>query len=85
MYFFEKLYGGEEIIFVVQKSKYFIQGYYKDGLYHMNFQKWEPVQQLLWETSKSNMADCAEEFLESPVIDGKTFWEVENEIEWVDE
>lgn len=84
-YFFEKLYGGEEIIFIVQKKKYFVQGYHKNGLYHMNLQEWEPVQQLLWETQKSNMAECAEEFLEISIFNGKTFWEVENEIEWVDE
>ena len=84
-YFFEKLYDGEEIIFTVLNKKYFVQGYFKDSRYHFELQQWLPESKIIWKTSNNRMYDCVEEFLDSQLFDGKTFWDIENEIEWVDE
>ena len=84
-YFFEKLYGGEEIVFTVFGKKYFIQGYYKENAFHFELQLWVPEEKTLWKTSNSHMYDCVEEFLDAPLFDGKTFWDIETEMQWVDE
>ena len=33
--------------------------------------------------TKPTVREVMEEFTRIPLIDGKTFWEVENELEWV--
>lgn len=33
--------------------------------------------------TKPSVQECVEEFCRTPLIDGKTFWELENELEWV--
>ena len=33
--------------------------------------------------TKPTMREVMEEFTRIPLIDGKTFWELENELEWV--
>lgn len=33
--------------------------------------------------TKSTLEEAMEEFTRIPLIDGKTFWELENELEWV--
>ena len=49
------------------------------------FQYNPPGDGYVWEyDSKSPSDDGLEAFLEAPIFDGKTFWEAESEIEWVD-
>ena len=45
---------------------------------------WEPEEKLLWEITVNNEQESYEEFLEQPLFDGKTFWEIEKYAEWVD-
>ena len=33
--------------------------------------------------TKPTVREVVEEFTQIPLIDGKTFWELENELEWV--
>ena len=40
---------------------------------------------IVWETSDTLMRKCGEQFQEARIFDGKTFWEAEPEMEWVDE
>ena len=38
----------------------------------------------VWEYNGSSITEGQEEFQTAPIFDGKTFWEVEQEMEWVD-
>ena len=44
-----------------------------------------PLDHIVWETVfPEGVGFPAEEFLKAKIWDGKSFWEVEEEIEWVD-
>lgn len=83
--FMDKLWSGEELIYTYNGKKYFSQGYITDdGKYRFELQRWEPDADILWKTEGLSNQDSLEAFLKEPLFDGKTFWEVEKEIEWVD-
>ena len=83
-YFFDCLYGGEEIIFTLFGKKYCVQGYFKNNSAHMYLTEWKPEEKIRWKTDKDNMTECAELFLDTPMWNGKSFWEVEEDFTWVD-
>ena len=40
---------------------------------------------MIYEVESTNsVKECADKFLEAKIWDGKSFWEVESEMEWVD-
>ena len=83
--FMDKLWGGDELIYTYNGKKYFSQGYINDdGKYYFELQLWEPEGGVLWSITGLNNQDSLDAFLKEPLFDGKTFWEVEKEIEWVD-
>ncbi len=84
--FVEKLLDGEEVIYVYHGKKYFSQGYnLDDGTYYFELQQWEPTTSVLWSVKGLDRPASLDAFLKEPLFDGKTFWECEKEIEWVDE
>ncbi len=83
--FMDKLWGGEELIYTYNGKKYFSQGYNdENGEYVFELQLWEPDVKILWQIIGKENQDSLNAFLKEPLFDGKTFWEVEKEIEWVD-
>ena len=85
--FIEGLHYGDEHYFVYDGRKYFIQGYSTEdrklaleifGLDPDNFD-------YLWTVVSDNENYPVAEFESAPIFNGKTFWEAEKEIEWVDE
>lgn len=83
--FMDKLWGGEELIFTYHGKKYFSQGYYNsDGKYYFELQEWEPRPALLWSIVGCSNQESLNAFLNEPLFDGKRFWDVEQELEWVD-
>ena len=83
--FIDKLWSGEELIYVYNGKKYFSQGYITDnGENVFELQMWEPKEKTLWRVTGKSNQDSYEEFIKTPLFDGKTFWEVESELEWVD-
>ena len=83
--FMEKLLGGEELIYTYNGKKYFSQGYINDdGKYYFELQLWEPEVDVLWSVTGLSNQDSLDAFLKEPLFDGKTFWEIEKEVEWVD-
>ena len=83
--FIDKLWSGEELIYVYNNKKYFSQGYVADnGENVFELQMWEPENKMLWQVIGKSNQDSYEEFIKTALFDGKTFWEVESEIEWVD-
>ena len=84
--FVEKLLDGEEVIYVYHGKKYFSQGYnLDDGTYYFELQQWEPTASVLWSVQGLDRPAGLDAFLKEPLFDGKTFWECEKEMEWVDE
>lgn len=84
--FMDKLWSGEELIYTYNGKKYFSQGYIMDdGRYRFELQCWEPDADVLWKTEGLSNQDSLKAFLKEPLFDGKTFWEVEKELEWVDD
>lgn len=83
--FVDKLWGGEELIFIYNGHKYFSQGYcLEDGAYVFEIQLWDPEIKVLWKISGEDNETSYEQFLKQPIFEGKTFWEIEKYIEWVD-
>jgi len=83
--FVQKLWEGQELEYVYNSKRYFSQGYnLDDGTYRFELQLWEPEAKMLWEICGHSHQESFEAFLKEPLFDGKTFWEVEKEIEWVD-
>ena len=63
-----------------------MQGWLENGRPYMFLQQWEPHTDdwLIWEHSADSMSKCADAFLDAPIFDGRKFWDVEKEIEWID-
>ena len=84
--FMDKLWDGQELIYTYNGKKYFSQGYnLDDGRYHFELQIWEPYGDVLWKVEGLSRQESLEAFLNEPLFEGKKFWEVEKEMEWVDE
>ena len=83
--FVDKLRDGEELIYTYRGKKYFSQGYnLDDGTYYFELQQWEPTASVLWSVKGLNRQGSLDVFLNEPLFDGKTFWEAEKKMEWVD-
>ncbi len=83
--FVDKLWSGEELSYTYNGRKYFSQGYLLDnGQYRFELQLWEPEGKMLWHIEGLTHQKSFDTFMEQPFFEGKTFWQVEQEIEWVD-
>ena len=84
--FLDKLNCGEELLLVYEGKKYFVQGWTKNETKHLECWLYEEADKpYLWVKDSNSMAENAKAFLAAPIWGGKTFLEVEKEIEWVDE
>lgn len=82
--FVNHIYYGDELWFVFEGKKYFLEGWSEDDILELClFEMTENGATYVWKGDSKKYP--AELFLEAPIWNGKTFWEVENEIEWVDE
>lgn len=43
-----------------------------------------PNDEYVWQYNGISLSEGQESFQNAPIFDGKTFWEVEAEIEWID-
>ncbi len=83
--FIDKLWGGEEVIFTYNGKKYFSQGYItNEGKYRFELQLWEPSAEVLWSIEGFSRQESLDLFMSEPLFDGKRFWDIEKDIEWVD-
>lgn len=83
--FIDGLYYGQEMLFVFKGQRFFVQGWVKDGRAEMNVQL--PDSQdapYVWQCDAEKMSECAERFLDAALWDGRRFYDVENEITWID-
>lgn len=85
--FVDRIYSCQDTVFIYNGVKYWFQGYnLENGLVHMEIYQYQPVQEAcLWSHEGKTIEECHRAFLEANLFDGKTFWEAESSIEWVDE
>ena len=84
--FVDKLYYGEELEFEYNGKRYFLQGWTESGSSRMTLDEISevPFESYVWECDRSSMRKCAEEFIKAPIWDGKTFFQIEADITWID-
>lgn len=82
--FLDKVYYGEELFFEYQGIDYFLQGWNKDGeaVMVLDILNQAPFKEYIWECSKASMKECAEEFLNSNIWDGKNFMQIQRDVTW---
>ena len=83
--FIEVVYSGQDIPFLFRGQKFWYQGYVKNDKWHMEIMECFPPCNYRWECDVITCDEGVDAFLKAPMFDGKTFWEVEHEIEWLDE
>ena len=83
--FIDTVYSGQDIPFLFHNKKYWFQGYNKDGGCHMEVMSCFPPYDYIWEHDSIDYQSCGDAFQKATIFDGKTFWEAEQDIEWLDE
>ena len=84
--FIDRIYTCQDTTFIFNGIKYWFQGYIlDDNTVHMEVFQIDSTQDgYVWEYNGNSIDDGQEDFQNAPIFNGKTFWEVESEIEWVD-
>ena len=79
------LYYGDERFFLYDGNKYFLQGYYVEGKPMLELYIIEnPEMDFEWRVISENDEYPVEEFENAKIFNGRSFWEIETEIEWTD-
>ena len=86
--FIDQLYYGQEIVFIYQGRKYFIQGWWSDDRTEATMVLTEendmPFTGYLWEYHSEKMSECAEAFLSAKIWEGNSFLQIQNDVIWSD-
>ena len=86
--FINDLYYGAEYNFSYKDREYFIQTWYDTNINKrwLGLSRLVPVlDPYLFEYySDTSMSECVKEFMKAKVFDGKTFPEIESDVEWLD-
>lgn len=86
--FIDQLYYGQELVFLYNEKKYFIQGWWSEDK-NTTTLVLEDVSDgasegYLWKYSADSMRKCAEAFLSAPIWNGKDFLQIEANVTWSD-
>ena len=83
--FVELAYLGRTLWFWYDGKKYFYRGWVcDDGIECLYLTTMIPEDGPEWEWKSDDMRKNAEGFFQAKIFNGKSFWEVEQEMEWVD-
>ena len=84
--FIDRIYTCQDTVFIYHGRKYWFQGYMpNENSVHMEIFQTDSVKNgYVWEYNGSSISEGQEAFQTAPIFAGKTFWEVEKDIEWVD-
>lgn len=82
--FLEHIYSGQDTPYIYHENKYWLQGYTVENGFHMEIFHCSPPYDYVWEYTGKDPVECMDAFQSARIFNGKTFWEVEKEIEWVD-
>ncbi len=82
--FVDDIYTGSDLVFLYRGRKFHLQGYQHNGKPCLFLDQLEPSgNDYIW-TGSGEDDYPVEDFLNAPVFEGKSFWEVQEEMEWVD-
>ena len=87
--FIDKITFQEEAV-LYQGKKYFFHGLIFDsvkGVYTFEIHLWDEqgnYVETVYSCQASAQAECMEKLLNEPIIDGKIFWEIEQQMTWVE-
>ena len=83
--FIDGLYYGDERFFIFDGRKYLLQGYFEDEKHILELYIIEdPNNDFEWRAYSQDKHYPVNEFENAKIFNGKSFWEVEKDIEWVD-
>ena len=83
--FVEGLHYGDERFFLYNGMKYFIQGYYENDKPMLVLYILDPADNdFKWQVVSDNDDYPVSEFENAKIWNGKSFWEVEKDMTWVD-
>ena len=83
--FIDKLHYGDELWFIYDGVKYFLQGLKQDGTYNLYLLiPYTEGTGYTWVGKGTTKDYPVKAFLNAKIFDGKSFLDVESEIEWVD-
>ena len=83
--FMNEVYYGSELNFSYKDKKYFYQGWKENGIHHREIYQFVPnLDGYFWTYDSKNAKDCVRAFLSAKIFDGKTFPEIEKEVEWLE-
>ena len=91
--FLDNLNYGEEMYLKYKGKIYFVEGWHETDApskcymccFLVKGGTDEQNSDYLWKTYKASLNECAQEFLEQPIFDGKKLPDIESEVEWVDD
>ena len=84
--FVNGLYYGDERFFIYDRKKYFIQGYMDDSRPVLEIFVLEPHDcEFTWHAISNDQSYPVTEFENAKIFGGRSFWDVEQDIEWVDD
>lgn len=81
--FLDGIHWGEEVWLKYKGIVHFVQGWNEDGKFHLEHSIYGNDD--VWEVIDRDNDVCVKAFLDAPLFDGKKFFDVEREIEWVDD
>ena len=84
--FMDQLYYGGELVFEYDGTKYFLQGWTENDLCTMTLDivSQKEFKDYLWKHEAKTMKECAEEFLKTPLWNGKVFPQIQKDVLWSD-
>lgn len=83
--FVDKLHYGVDLYIRYKNELYFFQGWDKDGVHTfcVTLEK-PPYYKYIFRLSNKSRMECVNSFLKAKIWGGKTFYDVEKEMTWVD-
>lgn len=83
--FIDTLSMGEEITFIYEKQKFFIEGWCEDGQHLLALARWDPpADDFVWKASTSLPKYPVQDFINAKIFDGKSFLEIADEVRIID-
>ncbi len=81
--FINHIHYGDELWFTYNGIKYFLEGWIENEVLELVlYEIKEDGKEYNWKGDKNNYP--VEMFLTDKIFNGKTFWEIEKEITWID-
>lgn len=81
--FVDRIYYGDELWFIYDGKKYFLEGWLDNNTLNLYlYEMTENGETYIWQGDAKNYPVDA--FIKAKIWHGKSFWEVEHDMTWVD-